>query len=96
MSRMSNNNTIKAHYPKKDEIILSMRNKVPYKEIKKSLKRGQGVFLEGIKRQTAHYAEKKISKDLKVEYVAVPAYVQLNNPERTVKGYTFEKRSELG
>lgn len=86
---MSNN--IKVHFPNKDEIKLGVkRGRIPYKEVELALQNGRGVFLEGLKRQTAHEAAKIISNHLKEDYIAVPAYVEINRVN--IRGYAFERK----
>lgn len=88
-------NSLKVHYPKKEDIKIDIkRGRIPYKEVEMALSKGRGVFMEGLKRTTAHEAAKIISRHLKEEYMAVRAYVEID--KKNIGGYTFEKKSELG
>jgi hypothetical protein len=87
-------NRLGVHYPKKEDIKLEVkRGRIPYKEVEAAILKGKGVFLEGLKRNTAYDAAKIISRHLKEEFIAVPAIVEINKV--SIRGYTFEKKKEL-
>ena len=94
----------KLHILNKNKIRYSIRGtKLPYDKIVNRLKSGGGVFLERILRQTAHSAAEIISKRMNEEYIAVPAYIEFQSKssdgdviKNKVRGYTFEKKVELG
>jgi hypothetical protein len=65
---------------------------VPYDEIVRELKVRRTVFVEGIKRQTAFYAAKKLSKMLGEKVVQRSALVKLRG--EFLEGYSFELASE--
>jgi len=69
---------------------------LPYPEMEKLLKRGQEVFIEGIKRQTAHAASKRLTKKLGFEVKAYASTCDLVDAKKfvTLKGYGFLRVNE--
>lgn len=96
MSNWSNRlaHVVKVKVITDDKPVYATRNRLPYPKIERTLKKGEGVFIQDIRRQTAHAAAKIISNHLGEKYVAVPAFVGTVGIDRRIKGYTFEKESE--
>lgn len=61
---------------------------LPYEQMASELRAGREVFVEGVKRQTAHYAAKKLSRMLGKRVVQIPAFVKLSERE-VIEGYSF-------
>jgi hypothetical protein len=66
---------------------------IPYREVAEELKAGREVLLEGISRQLAYYASKKLSKMLGEEVDYAPAEFngkfKSGREKLTVTGYSF-------
>jgi len=69
-------------------IVRKVYKRVPYGEITKEFKQGRGIFIEAIKRQTASYAAKKLTKMMGRKVVQHPAFLKLKG--EVLDGYTFE------
>jgi len=83
--------------PKKGQLQVKSRMRLlPYPDMEKLLKRGQEVFIEGIKRQTAHAAAKKLTKTLGFEVKAFSSTCDFVEGDKsvTLKGYGFLRVNE--
>jgi len=83
--------------PKKGQMRLTSRMRLlPYPDMEKLLKRGQEVFIEGIKRQTAHAAAKKLTKNLGFEVKAYASTCDFVDGAKsvTLRGYGFLRVNE--
>lgn len=83
MSKVSRRSKVKVTVVKDDTIFMGLRRVVPYPEIVTSLKKDGMVFVEGLSRQTAHYASKSLGKKMKKKVKhGTAAY-------KGIKGYVF-------
>lgn len=83
--------------PKKGQLRVTSRMRLlPYPDMEKLLRRGSEVFIEGIKRQTAHAAAKRLSETLKFEVKAYASTCDFVDGDKTVtlKGYGFLRVNE--
>ncbi|RLJ02140.1 MAG: hypothetical protein DRP08_04795 [Candidatus Aenigmatarchaeota archaeon] len=64
------------------------RSVIPYDQVIEELKAGRGVFVENVKRQTASYAAKKLSRMLGKKVVQYPVFLKMEG--KILEGYTFE------
>jgi len=83
--------------PRKGHLRVTSRMRLlPYPDMEKLLKRGQEVFIEGIKRQTAHSAAKKLTKKLGFEVKAFASTCDFVEGDKsvTLKGYGFLRVNE--
>jgi len=71
-----------------NEVTRKVWKKVPYDEMIQEIKAGRGIFVEGIKRQTASYAAKKLSKMMGRKVIQCPVFVKLRG--QVLDGYSFE------
>jgi hypothetical protein len=64
---------------------------IPYREVAEELGAGREVLLEGISRQLAYYASRRLSKMLGEEVAYAPAEFdgRLSGRKKLVKGYAF-------
>jgi len=76
--------------------VTSRMRLLPYPEMETLLKKGNEVFIEGIKRQTAHAAAKKLTKTLGFEVKAVASTCDFvdGNKSVTLRGYGFLRVNE--
>lgn len=83
--------------PKKGQLRFTSRMRLlPYPEMEKLLRKGSEVFIEGIKRQTAHSAAKKLTEKLGFEVKAFASTCDFvdGNKSVTLKGYGFLRGNE--
>jgi len=86
---MSNNRKI-VPLTGKEQVLKRERGRsvVPYGQVIKELKSGRSVFVENVKRQTASYAAKKLSRMLGKKVVQYPVFLKMEG--KVFEGYTFE------
>lgn len=78
--------------PKKGQLRFTSRMRLlPYDDMEQLLRKGNEVFIEGIKRQTAHSAAKTLTKKLGFEVKAYASTCDFVDDKKsvTLKGYGF-------
>jgi len=83
--------------PKQGQLRVTSRMRLlPYPDMEKLLKKGSEVFIEGLRRQTAHAAAKRLSKKLGFEVKAFASTCDFVDGTKsvTLKGYGFLKVNE--
>ena len=76
--------------PKEGQLIITSRRVIPYDQMKPILRKGDSIFIEGLKRQTAHSAAKKLTKELCFKIRATAAMFRTKDDDY-LDGYAFMK-----